>query len=116
MENFWDGFLKQASRKSKPIHPSSFDTPELEKAWLTRMSPPGMVKQTVIINKAFAKGRAKAKALAKPFADRLYTARETGQSYRFRQLHPDKFVPGTFRTFKPTEGVSIVYGQLLDRV
>lgn len=73
---------------------------------------PRMAKQTVIINKSLATDRKSAKGLAKMYADRLYTARETGPSFRFRQLPPDKFVEGTFRTFKPKEGVAVVYGQL----
>jgi len=73
---------------------------------------PGFAKQTVIIDKSLVKDRAHAQTLAKPFADRIYTSRETGSSFRFRQLPPGKFVPGTFKTFKPKEGIAIVYGQL----
>jgi hypothetical protein len=73
---------------------------------------PKMAKQSIIINKSLAKDRQSAKESAKMYADRLYTARETGQSFRFRQLPPDRFVPGTFRTSKPAAGVSVVYGQL----
>ena len=69
-------------------------------------------KQTVIINKRIASDRESAKAIARGFADRLYTARETGQSYRFRQLNPNKFDPKSYKTFKPQEGVSVVYGKL----
>lgn len=74
---------------------------------------PQMAKQTVIISKNIANDREAAKAIAKQFADRLYTARETGQSYRFRQKPPEYFDPKSYKTFKPREGVAIVYGRLL---
>jgi hypothetical protein len=72
-------------------------------------------KQTVIIDKSVSKDREDAKKKAKRFADRLYTSRETGSSYRFRQLHPSKFKKGSFRTSKPKHGVSIVYGELKEK-
>jgi ATP-dependent DNA ligase len=71
-----------------------------------------LVKQTVIVNKSIATNREQAQAIAKQFADRLYTSRETGQSYRFRQKPPEVFKDGSFRTSKVAPGVSIVYGKL----
>lgn len=94
--------------KNKVLMKPSFQGWHVEK----NIDKPEFAKQTVIINKSMSKDRIGAKSLAKPFADRLYTSRETGSSYRFRQLPPDKFIPGTFKTFKPKEGIAIVYGQL----
>jgi hypothetical protein len=94
--------------KNKVLVKPSFIGWHVEK----NLDRPTMAKQTVIVSKQLAADRQKAKGLAKMWADRLYTSRETGPSYRFRQIPPDKFVPGTFRTFKPKEGISIVYGQL----
>ena len=73
---------------------------------------PTMAKQTVIVHKSLSGNRDKAREIARGFSDRMYTARETGQSFRFRQLPPGKFVPGTFKTFSPKAGISIVYGEL----
>lgn len=75
------------------------------------LDKPSMAKQTVIINKSIVKNLKEAKKIARGFGEHLEED-ETGQSYRFRQIDPKEFVPGTFRTFKPKEGVSIVYGQL----
>jgi hypothetical protein len=69
-------------------------------------------KQTVIIDKKLAKNREEAEEMARRFSDRLYTSRETSQSFRFRQRPPSKFVPGSFRTFQPKPGVAVVYGEL----
>jgi len=69
-------------------------------------------KQTVIIDKSLTKDREEAKSLARPFTDKMYTSRETGSSFRFRQRPPSKFVPGSFRTKQVKPGVSIVYGEL----
>lgn len=69
-------------------------------------------KQTVIVKKSAGKTRARASKLAKPYADRLYTSRETKGTWRFRQRPPECFVPDTLRTFCPVNGVCIVYGTL----
>lgn len=69
--------------------------------------------QTVIVSKDVADSRDEAKGIAKDYAKRMYTSRETGQSYRFRQRPPEDFVPSSFRTKKiPDQGVSLVYGKL----
>ena len=70
-------------------------------------------KQSIIIAKTHASDRDKAKEVARGFADRLYTSRETSTSYRFRQKPPAHFVEGSYRTKSiPKKGVTIVYGQL----
>lgn len=94
--------------RNKVLMKPAFEGWHVEK----NIEAPKFAKQTVIINKSMTTDREAAKELARPFADRIYTARETDQSYRFRQLPPGKFVPGTFRTFSPKKGVSLVYGQL----
>lgn len=69
-------------------------------------------KQTVIVRKAAAPTRRAAKMLARRHADRIYTLRETGSSWRFRQRPPACFA-GRMRTFRvPGGAVSIVYGTL----
>lgn len=70
--------------------------------------------QTVIVSKEVAKTRAKATKVARKFANRIYTSRETKTSWRFRQRPPSDFRKKTFRTFPvPGEkGISLVYGQL----
>lgn len=69
-------------------------------------------KQTVIVKKSVAPTRKAAKKIAKKHADRIYTSRETGQSFRFRQRPVSCFIEGTFRTAKLPNGVSIIYGVL----
>lgn len=72
----------------------------------------GKVKQTIIVKKSVkVNTRAKAIKIAARHADRLYTSRETGTSFRFRQLPPSKFVKGSFKTERK-KGVSIVWGKL----
>lgn len=70
--------------------------------------------QTVIVTKKVAKTRAAATKVARKYANRIYTSRETKNTWRFRQRPPDEFKKGTFRTFKipDVEGVSLVYGDL----
>jgi len=70
--------------------------------------------QTVIVSKGLAKTRRKATTVARKFANRIYTSRETKTSWRFRQRPPSDFVKGTFRTFPVpgVEGVWLVYGKL----
>lgn len=70
--------------------------------------------QTVIVSKDVAKTRAKATKVARKFANRIYTSRETKNSWRFRQRPPKDFDQKSFRTFPvPGEkGVSLVYGTL----
>lgn len=75
-------------------------------------------KQTVIVRKSAAPTRKAAEKLARRHADRIYTARETEKSWRFRQRPPDCFVRRkrglSFRTFcvPPDRSVCIVYGEL----
>ena len=69
-------------------------------------------KQSIIISKEYAKTRKRAKEIAKRYADRIYTIRETSTSWRFRQRPPSDFVKGSFRTAKITKDISIVYGEL----
>jgi len=70
-------------------------------------------KQTVIVKKSRAVDTLeKAKRLAREYADRLYTHRETSQSFRFRQRPPEDFFPGTFKTERVSASVAVVWGQL----
>ena len=70
--------------------------------------------QTIIVSKDLAKTRKKAKKVAEPYARRIYTSRETGTSWRFRQRPPSDFVKGSFKSFPlPQEpGIVLVYGKL----
>lgn len=70
--------------------------------------------QSVIVSKDVAKTRARATKVAREYANRIYTSRETSTSWRFRQRPPTDFVKGSFRTFSIPEedGVSLVYGEL----
>lgn len=71
------------------------------------------VKQTVIVKKASAATRKAAEKIARRHADRIYTSRETTDSWRFRQRPPSCFVRGTLRMFLlPNGKVIIVYGTL----
>lgn len=70
--------------------------------------------QTIIVAKTIAKTREAAQKLAEPYAKRIYTSRETGSSWRFRQRHPNDFIKGSFKSFPlPQEpGIVLVYGTL----
>lgn len=69
--------------------------------------------QTVIVKKTAAPTRAAARRMAKRHADQLYTSRETGTSWRFRQRPPACFVKGSFRTRCIRKGkVCLTYGTL----
>lgn len=68
--------------------------------------------QTVIVSKKTAKTRKAAERVAREFANRIYTSRETATSWRFRQRPPEDFRKGSFRTKKIDGGVSLVYGTL----
>lgn len=70
------------------------------------------IKQSIIISKSHpdVKSRKEAEKIAKRYADRIYTSRETGSSYRFRQMDNDKF--SEFRTKIINSHISIVYGKL----
>lgn len=72
--------------------------------------------QTIIVKKiqdGESIDRAEAEELADKHAKRaIYTSRETGQSYRFRQRPPGDFKKGSFRTVKVEPGISIVVGDL----
>lgn len=70
------------------------------------------VKQTVIVNKSVARTLKKALKKAKPHTDRVYTSRETQQSFRFRQRPPKDFYPESFITVQAEPGVSVVLGDL----
>lgn len=69
-----------------------------------------MPKQTVIVQKSAAKTRAKAAKLARKYADRIYTSRETSTSWRFRQRPPDCFL--TMKTVCFKDGICLVVGKL----
>lgn len=70
--------------------------------------------QTVIVSKKVAKTRAGATKVARKYANRIYTSRETKTSWRFRQRPPKDFVQKSFRTFPVpgSPGISLVYGTL----
>lgn len=75
--------------------------------------PPVWDLQTVIVSKDVAPTRAKATTIAREHAKRIYTSRETKDSWRFRQRPPGDFVKGSFRTRPiPGLGISLVYGRL----
>lgn len=70
--------------------------------------------QTVIVSKDVARKREEATEVAREFANRIYTSRQTKDSWRFRQRPPSDFKKGTFRTFSVPgkKGISLVYGEL----
>lgn len=71
------------------------------------------VKQTIIVEKnARIDTREEAVQIAKKYADRIYTSRETDSSFRFRQISPTKVDPDTYKTFHPKPGVAIVTAEL----
>jgi len=76
------------------------------------------VKQTIIISKShpLVKDRKDAEKIARHYADKIYTSRETSSSYRFRQRPPSDFVEGSFKTEKINEYISIVWGELKKKV
>ena len=53
--------------------------------------------QTIIVPKSEAKSLTQAEHIAAHFG-KIGTHRETGDSYRFRQIPLGEFKPGTFRT------------------
>ena len=71
-------------------------------------------KQSVIVKKSHPSvdNRSDAKRVARKYADRIYTARETSTSFRFRQKPPSDFQKGSFRTQKVNKNVSIIWGKL----
>lgn len=69
-----------------------------------------MPKQTVIVRKSRARTRTQAEKLARKYADRIYTSRETKTSWRFRQRPPSCFL--TMRTVCFDNGVCLVVGKL----
>lgn len=70
--------------------------------------------QSIIVSKRIAKTRNAAEKIARKYANRIYTSRETGSSWRFRQRPPTDFVKNSFRTFQyPGEdGIAFIYGKL----
>lgn len=68
--------------------------------------------QTIVISKKYAQGMDAARAALKKFGGAFHKVDETEESYRFRQRDPSEFVDGSFKTFQPTPGVSLVYGKL----
>ncbi|MBU1307874.1 MAG: hypothetical protein KKF33_20410, partial [Alphaproteobacteria bacterium] len=71
-----------------------------------------MAKQSIIVKKKKGMTRKDAEKIARKYADRIYTARETSTSFRFRQRPPSDFKQGSFRTKNINSQVSIVYGEL----
>lgn len=69
------------------------------------------VLQTIIISKGLHQSLDLAKMEAREFGI-VEKVDDAGDSFRFRQRDPDDFVEGSFRTFKPKMGVSLVFGQL----
>jgi hypothetical protein len=72
--------------------------------------------QTIIVKKKQGRrtlDRDSAQKVADKHAKKaIYTSRETGQSFRFRQRPPSDFVDDSFRTAKLGDHVSLVYGKL----
>jgi len=73
------------------------------------------VLQTVLVKKTAAPTLKEAKKLAAQHADRIYTSRETKNTWRFRQRPPGCFTegPNTYTTVCIRGGkVCLVYGRL----
>lgn len=70
--------------------------------------------QTIIVSKSIAGTLRSAERLARPYARKIYTSRETGSSWQFRQRPPSDFVKKSSRlVLLPDEpGVVLVYGKL----
>jgi len=78
------------------------------------MMSKSMKIQSVIVPKSEAKSLVQAEHIASHFG-KIGTHRETGDSYRFRQVAPGKFEQGSFRTKKLGSGnakVTTVMGKL----
>ena len=67
------------------------------------------IKQSILVSKKIAKSREEAKRIARKYADRIYTIRETENYYRIRQRPPEDF-KGGYRTQKVANGIYIVWG------
>ncbi len=69
--------------------------------------------QTIIVKKSHpdVESRADAQRIADKHG-KVYTSRETGTSYRFRQRDDDDFVADSFRTEQRDAHVSVVWGEL----
>ena len=67
--------------------------------------------QTIIINKSIARSRATAMAIARKHISRIYTSRETNDSYRFRQFDPAQAVKGTYATKSLGNGITIILAE-----
>lgn len=65
-----------------------------------------------MVSKMIAHSLRQAERIARRFADRIYTSRETENYYRFRQVAPEKFEEGSYKTEKAARGVYIVWGEL----
>jgi hypothetical protein len=69
------------------------------------------VLQSVIVKKSKKIGSvAKAMRIAREYADRIYTTRETASSFRFRQRKVSDF--DKFRSKKINNYITLVYGRL----
>ena len=70
--------------------------------------------QTIIVSKRIAKTCKAAEKHARKHTGSIYTVRETGSSWRFRQRPPSDFVAKSFRSFPIPESpeVVLVYGKL----
>jgi len=100
------GVYDDRDRKTADHNPE--DCPEVK----DRITLQDRVLQTVVISKDIAPNRSAAIAEAKKFQAKIGKIDETSTSFRFRQRPPSDFVSGSFRTFKPKEGVAMVFGQL----
>lgn len=69
--------------------------------------------QSVIVKKSRAKTRKAAAKVARKYADRIYTSRETETSFRFRQRPPSCFL--TIKTKCLDNGICLVVGKLKPR-
>jgi len=69
-------------------------------------------KQTILVSKKIAKSIIEATKIARRYADRIYTSRETENFYRFRQRPPEDFIEGSYKTNKVGNGIYIIYGEL----
>lgn len=78
-----------------------------------RQNPSSMVLQSVVVSKDLASTESQAHQIASKFArGDAGAADETSTSFRFRQQAPDRFVPGSLRTIRPTNGVAMIMGHL----
>lgn len=73
-----------------------------------------LIKQSIIIKKTHpdVHNRKDAEKIARKYADRIYTSRETQSSYRFRQRPVTDFDRESLRVEHKGKHISIIWGNL----